>query len=499
MVVAVEPTKTERRYFIELSSRVISENAQEYKCERLNGSILKMYDRILGKERSASSQGFASEYNIAFEAFERMLGTYKATKDELTSKYPALQRDSDTKRFINLFSFYIAAASAQKEISKHVEEAVPVQLQENIDFGKDYSVIDLLVEEYIRIGKGPYNAKELARKTRGYLEFFENFLRKQLERGEYNGILNAIEKKSIYNPDAELAFHGLNYTEVRKQRSGSILTFNDMGGNHRAKSAAYLLSLRLNDEEACIRNNIDIYEGILFEGPPGTGKTFLAKIIADTCGKNFVEVNLTDFMSKYWGESEERLRKILSVKNSIIFFDEIDAVCPRQGGDDNEGMMGRITNEVAKHLQGFQTDKYSSRNVYIAATNRRQLIDEKILRAGRFDKIISFEYPTEAEIGEILQIHLRLSDQKSEFQFFEDIPISAVASAMYRRSVEVKEASERNPRQKIQGLAGSDIKELVRRVRDFRWNAKYFGHSLVAATEQDFFRTIAEYEAEKRG
>jgi len=127
------------------------------------------------------------------------------------------------------------------------------------------------------------------------------------------------------------------------------------------------------------------------------------------------------------------------------------------------------------------------------------LIDEKILRAGRFDKIISFEYPTEAEIGEILQIHLRLSDQKSEFQCFEDIPISAVASAMYRGSVEVKEASERNPRQKIQGLDGSDIKELVRRVRDFRWNAKYFGHSLVAAIEQDFFRTIAEYEAEKRG
>lgn len=501
MTTVADPPKAgkKRKDFIELSPRVISDNAEEYKCERLNSPVIKLYERVLGSERSNTSHGFASGYDIAFEGFERMLGTYKAVRDELGRKYSELLKDKHTKCFVNMYSFYIAAVSSGKEISKHVEEASPVQFQGRLKFEKDYSIIEQLAEEYIKVGKGSYNAKELGKRTKGYLQFFERLLRKELEKPEYTHIINGLEGKSIYNPDAGIKFQGLSHYDVKMQRCGKILTFDDMGGNRQAKSEAYLLALRLNDEEACIRNNIDIFKGILFEGPPGTGKTYLGKIIADTCGKNFIEVNLTDFMSKYYGESEAQLRKILSVKNSVIFFDEIDAVCPRQGNDDSEGLMGRITNEIAKHLQGFQTDKNSSRNVYIAATNRRHLIDTKILRAGRFDKIITFDYPAEVEMAEILQIHLRRSDEGSEIRFFDNIHTAVVAEALHNKSMQVKALAEGNPRQEIRGLAGSDIEEIVERVRDFRWNAKYFGHDLALAQDQDFFRVIKDYEAEKRG
>ncbi|MCK4670334.1 MAG: ATP-binding protein [Nanoarchaeota archaeon] len=490
----------QNQYFIELDAKVISQNASMYKREKLGTPAIDLYNKVLRSKARTDAQGFASGYDISFDAFERMLGTYKTIHDELCGIFNGMSSDRETKKFLNLFSFYIAASSAEKVITKHTQEKSPVSIGMDITlFERDYSLFKEMVDRYIDIGRNAYGADDLAKRTSGFFNWIQDFTRTQLERAEFAGLMQGLERKGILNPDVDLKFMGLNYVDVRKQRSGRILTLDDIGGNYNAKSEIYMLIERFKDEDECAANNIDIYEGIMFEGPPGTGKTLLAKILADNCGKNFVEIQLTDFLSKFWGETEENLRKILSVKNSIIFFDEMDSTCPRQSGDDTEGMMRRITDQVAKHLQGFQDDKSSSRNVYIAATNFRDGIATKILRAGRFDKIVEFNYPDETEIQEILDIHLRRSDAGSRMAFFEDIDSALIARAIFARSLQVKAAAAANPKLAVQGLVGADIEQIVKRARSFRWNAKYLGHPVHPATNQDFMDLTQKYEAEKRG
>jgi len=149
-------------------------------------------------------------------------------------------------------------------------------------------------------------------------------------------------------------------------------------------------------------------KGILLSGPPGTGKTLVAKALANQSGANFISVKGAELLSKYVGESEHAVRDVFKkakqVAPCIIFFDEIDALAPCRRESDGTRVSERVVSQLLTEMDGIE----DLREVLIlAATNRADIVDPALLRAGRFDIILNFPYPEERELYEILKIHTR--------------------------------------------------------------------------------------------
>ena len=149
-------------------------------------------------------------------------------------------------------------------------------------------------------------------------------------------------------------------------------------------------------------------KGILLCGPPGTGKTLAAKALANQSGANFISVKGAELLSKYVGESEHAVRDVFKkakqVAPCIIFFDEIDALAPCRSDSDGTRVSERVVSQLLTEMDGIE----DLREVLIlAATNRADIVDPALLRAGRFDIILDFPYPKETELHEILKIHTR--------------------------------------------------------------------------------------------
>lgn len=146
--------------------------------------------------------------------------------------------------------------------------------------------------------------------------------------------------------------------------------------------------------------------GVLLYGPPGCGKTLLAKAIARESGANFISVKGPELLDKYIGESERAVRLVFDRARSsspcIIFFDELDSLVPRRGSDHGggSGVSERVVNQLLTEMDGLE----SRRNVYvIAATNRPELIDPAMMRPGRLDKLLYVPLPTAEERASILR------------------------------------------------------------------------------------------------
>jgi ribosome biogenesis ATPase len=137
--------------------------------------------------------------------------------------------------------------------------------------------------------------------------------------------------------------------------------------------------------------------GVLLYGPPGCGKTLLAKAIANESGANFISVKGPELLDKYVGESERSVRVVFERARSsspcIIFFDELDSLCPKRGSDGGGGggVSERVVNQLLTEMDGLD----SRRSVFvIAATNRPELIDPAMLRPGRLDKLLYVPLPS---------------------------------------------------------------------------------------------------------
>jgi transitional endoplasmic reticulum ATPase len=156
--------------------------------------------------------------------------------------------------------------------------------------------------------------------------------------------------------------------------------------------------------------NVRPPKGILLAGPPGCGKTLLAKAMATESKVNFISVKGPAMMSKYVGDSERQIRDIFrkarQASPCIIFFDEIDAMMPVRGsGGNDSGVTDRILSQFLVEMDGIEELKGV---LILAATNRRDRLDPAILRPGRFDEIVDLPLPTESEREEIFAVHLRL-------------------------------------------------------------------------------------------
>ena len=150
-------------------------------------------------------------------------------------------------------------------------------------------------------------------------------------------------------------------------------------------------------------------KGILLYGSPGTGKTLLAKAVANECGANFISVRGSSLISKYMGESEKKIHEIFKkakqVSPTILFFDEIDGLIPRRNsGTSGSNMEERIITQFLIEMDGVEELKEV---VVLAATNRLDLLDPAILRSGRFDLLLEMPLPHEKTREEIFKIHTR--------------------------------------------------------------------------------------------
>ena len=150
-------------------------------------------------------------------------------------------------------------------------------------------------------------------------------------------------------------------------------------------------------------------KGILLYGAPGTGKTLLAKSVANESGVNFISVKGPSLVSMYVGESEKAIRQIFKkakqASPTILFFDEIDSITPRRSsGSTDTSVIGRMMSQFLTEMDGIEELKDV---VVLAATNRLDLIDEAILRSGRFDLLLELPVPDEKTREEIFKIHTK--------------------------------------------------------------------------------------------
>ncbi|MFP3213619.1 MAG: CDC48 family AAA ATPase [Nitrososphaeria archaeon] len=185
--------------------------------------------------------------------------------------------------------------------------------------------------------------------------------------------------------------------------------WSDIGGLEEVKTELReAVEWPLKFPEVYKRLNYKIPKGILLYGPPGTGKTLLAKAVATESEANFISVRGPELLSKWVGESERAVREIFRKARQaapcIIFFDEIDALAPIRGYATDSGVTERVVSQLLTELDGIQP---LHGVVVIASTNRIDMIDPALLRAGRFDKLIYVPMPDKQARIEILKIHTR--------------------------------------------------------------------------------------------
>jgi transitional endoplasmic reticulum ATPase len=185
-------------------------------------------------------------------------------------------------------------------------------------------------------------------------------------------------------------------------------TYEDIGGLHEEiQRVREMVELPLRHPELFQRLGIEPPKGVLLHGPPGCGKTLLARAVANESEANFFSINGPEIMSKFYGESEARLREIFQQgeKNapSIIFVDELDAIAPKR-----EEVTGEVERRVVAQLLALM-DGLSGRGnvIVIGATNRPSALDPALRRPGRFDREIEIGVPDKQARHEILQIHTR--------------------------------------------------------------------------------------------
>jgi len=202
----------------------------------------------------------------------------------------------------------------------------------------------------------------------------------------------------------------LNAKGVEVSEEGSVpeVTYEDIGGlTEEVRKIREMVELPLKHPEIFSKLGIEPPKGVLLHGPPGTGKTLLAKAVANESEANFILLNGPEIMSKFYGESEKKIRDIFddAEKNapSIVFIDELDAIAPKREEVQGE-VERRVVSQLLTMMDGLKT---RGRVIVIGATNRVNSIDPALRRPGRFDREVEISVPDKSGRLNILKIHTR--------------------------------------------------------------------------------------------
>jgi SpoVK/Ycf46/Vps4 family AAA+-type ATPase len=186
-------------------------------------------------------------------------------------------------------------------------------------------------------------------------------------------------------------------------------TYADVGGLEEVVAALReTIELPIRHPEVLRRLGVTPHRGVLLYGPPGCGKTLLARAVACESGARFFPVSGPELITKWHGESEEKLRELFqqaqAAQPAIVFFDEIDAIAQARSSSESLRLDARFTAQLLTLMDGI----YDLGRVFIlAATNRPDLLDQALLRPGRFDAVIEIPRPDRAGLSRILEIHAR--------------------------------------------------------------------------------------------
>jgi len=216
------------------------------------------------------------------------------------------------------------------------------------------------------------------------------------------------------NPAPIAQIYDLTEIVIREQPIREVelaiprVTYEDIGDLEEAKQKIReMIELPLKHPELFRRLGIEPPKGVLLHGPPGCGKTLLAKAVANESGAHFIAINGPEIMSKFYGESEARLREVFREAQdnapAIIFIDEIDAIAPKRGEVTGE-VERRVVAQLLALMDGLQS---RGQVIVIGATNRPEALDPALRRPGRFDREIVIGVPDKRARKEILQVHTR--------------------------------------------------------------------------------------------
>ena len=189
------------------------------------------------------------------------------------------------------------------------------------------------------------------------------------------------------------------------------ISWADIGGLENVKKELQeLVQYPVEHPEKFLKFGMQPSRGVLFYGPPGCGKTLLAKAIANECQANFISIKGPELLTMWFGESEANVRDIFDKARSaapcVLFFDELDSIAKSRGGSvgDAGGAADRVINQILTEMDGMGSKK----NVFIiGATNRPDIIDPAILRPGRLDQLIYIPLPDDGSRLSILKANLR--------------------------------------------------------------------------------------------
>src|SRR6266852_3356896 len=188
----------------------------------------------------------------------------------------------------------------------------------------------------------------------------------------------------------------------------SETTWDDVGGLEKVKALLTEgVEWPLRYPEIYAHARVEPPRGVLLSGPPGSGKTLIARALANQCEANFISIKGPELLSKWVGESEKGVREVFrrakQAAPCIVFFDELDALAPRRSGGEIDGQVGnRVIAQLLTEMDGIEGREGV---IVLAATNRPELIDPALLRPGRFDMVVELEYPNEEERQAIFAVH----------------------------------------------------------------------------------------------
>lgn len=195
----------------------------------------------------------------------------------------------------------------------------------------------------------------------------------------------------------------------KPERNIPDTSFDDIGGiDEIITQVREVVELPLKKPELFEHMGIKPHKGVMLYGPPGCGKTMIAKAVANEINAHFISVKGPELINKYYGQSEENLRTMFEeaseLQPTIIFFDEIDAVAQQRSGDDNLRTDARFVNQLLSLMDGIED---YGRICVMAATNRVELIDNALLRPGRFDYMLKVEKPNDEGCRKIFELSTR--------------------------------------------------------------------------------------------
>ncbi|MBI1935334.1 AAA family ATPase [Candidatus Woesearchaeota archaeon] len=311
------------------------------------------------------------------------------------------------------------ARSVERTISKYlVENPEKNELFKKIDIAKLKKYID-------KINYDPkvVSLRELAEITHGFVGADLSSLAKEAAMIVLRKVLPDIKLKEDEPLPKELleklVITQQDFKEALKVVRPSALRevlveipnikWTDIGGLQDIKQELIeAVEWPLKHPESFKRLGVRPPRGILLFGAPGSGKTLLAKAVANESEANFISIKGPELLSKWWGESEKAVREVFKkarqVSPCIVFFDEVDSLAPRRGMGSDSHVGDRVVNQLLTEIDGLE-DLHDV--VVIAATNRPDIVDTALLRPGRFDRLILTSIPDEASRFEIFKVHTK--------------------------------------------------------------------------------------------